>query len=328
MIWQISKSVTHLLIIVLLGTFGYHFIEGWSLFESLYMTIISLTTVGYGEIHSLSNTGKIFTMILIITGISNFAIVIRNLSLQVLKPLFGNSYREKKMEKMLQNMQDHFIICGFGRIGRDVCLNLINSDIKIVIIDNDPEKSPNEYNIPIIHGDASSEEVLTKAGIGKAKGLVSTVDSDAGNVFITLTARELNPSLFIIARYEIESTKGKLKRAGADHVINPYQIGSDKISQIIIKPTISKILDFAHQKGHFELSIEELEISGNHPLIGQKIRDCGIRDQFNVIIIAVEKTNGEIVTNPGPNYQFKKYDRVVLIANQNEVFGLFQYYQK
>lgn len=328
MIWQISKSVTHLLVIVLLGTFGYHFIEGWTLFESLYMTIISLTTVGYGEIHTLSSGGKIFTMILIITGISNFAIVIRNLSLQVLKPLFGNTYREKKMEKTLKNIKDHFIICGFGRIGRDVCENLINSDIKIVIIDSDLERSPLEHKIPVIHGDASSEEVLIKAGIARAKGLVSTVNTDAGNVFITLTARELNPGLFIIARYEIESTKGKLKRAGADHVINPYQIGSDKISQIIIKPTISKILDFAHQKGHFELSIEELEIKDNHPLIGQKIRDCGIRDRFNVIIIAVEKTNGEIVTNPGPNYELEKYDRMVLIANQNEVFALFQYYQK
>jgi len=328
MLWQISKSVSHLLIIVLLGTLGYHMIEGWSLFESLYMTIISLTTVGYGEIHSLSTGGKIFTMILIITGISNFAIVIRNLSLQVLKPLFGNTYREKKMEKTLQNMKDHFIICGFGRIGKDVCENLINNDIKIVVIDNDIDKTPSEYNIPVVHGDASSEDILIKAGIRTARGLVSTVNTDAGNVFITLTARELNPDFFIIARYEFESTKRKLKHAGADHVINPYQIGSEKISQIIIKPTISKILDVAHQKGHFELSIEELEIKEHNPLIGQKIRDCGIRDRFNVIIIAVEKTNGEIVTNPGPNYEFKKYDRVVLIANQNEVFALFQFYQK
>ena len=198
MLWQISKSVRHLLIIVLMGTFGYHLIEGWSLFESLYMTIISLTTVGYGEIHSLSNGGKIFTMILIITGISNFAIVIRNLSLQVLKPLFGNTYREKKMEKTLQNMKDHFIICGFGRIGQDVCENLINNDIKIVVIDNDTNKAPSEYNIPVVHGDASSEDILIKAGIRTAQGLVSTVNTDAGNVFITLTARELNPDFFII----------------------------------------------------------------------------------------------------------------------------------
>lgn len=327
MIWQIVKSVAHLLIIVFIGTFGYTIIEDWSIFDALYMTIISLTTVGYGEIHTLSNTGKIFTMILIITGISNFAIVIRNLSLQLLKPIIGHAFREKKMEKKLRNMEGHYIICGFGRIGRDVCENLINTDNEIVIIDNDTERAPNDYNVPVVHGDASHEDVLIKAGIKTAKGLVSTVDSDAGNVFITLTARELNPDLFIISRFEIETTKSKLKRAGADYVINPYQIGSDKISQIIIKPTISKILDIAQQKGHFELSIEELEIKDKNPLIGEKIRDCGIRDNFNVIIIAVEKTNGEIVTNPGPNYQFQKYDRVVMIANQNELFSLFQHYR-
>ncbi len=328
MLWKLTKTISPLIFIVLIGTLGYNLIEGWTLFDSLYMTIISLTTVGYSETHTLSPPGKVFTMILILSGIGNVAIVVRNLSLELIKPFFGKAIKEKKMEKKLQNIRDHYIICGFGRIGEDVTNNLLEAGKELVVIDTRFAEEATSLKILTVAGDATHEEVLLKAGIKNAKGLVSTVNSDAGNVFITLTARELNPDLFIIARYELESTQTKLMRAGADHFINPYQIGSAKISQIIIKPTISKILDVAHKKGDFELAIEELDVVEHSALIGLSIRECMIRDRFNVIIIAVEKANGEIISNPGPNYTFQKYDRVVMIANQNELFSLFQHYQK
>ena len=328
MIWQLSKTILPLFVIVFAGTVGYAVIEGWSLFDSLYMTIISLTTVGYGETHELSQSGKLFTMVLILSGIGNVAIVIRNFSLELISPFFSSTIKEKKMEKKLQAMTDHYIICGLGRIGREVRDNLIKVGKEIVVVDSRPSDAMSFGDIPFVLGDAAQEEILIKAGIKKAKGLVSIVNSDAGNVFITLSARELNPDLFIIARFESESTKRKLKHAGADHTINPYHIGGEKISQIIIKPTISKILDVAYQKGDFQLSIEELDIDEENPLIGTTVRECMIRDQFNVIIIAVEKANGEVITNPGPNYCFRKEDRVVLIANQVEMLALFRHYGK
>ena len=327
MIGQITKTILPLFAIIFIGIVGYTTIEGWNFFDSLYMTIISLTTVGYGETHALSQPGKIFTMILILTGIGNVAMVIRALSLELVKPFLGTAIKEKKMEKKLQTISGHYIVCGMGRIGQEVCDNLIKVGKDVVIVDMRPSEISSACEVPVVVGDATQEDILLKARIETARGLVSTVNSDAGNVFITLSARELNPNLFIIARFETESTKRKLKHAGADHTINPYHIGGEKISQIIIKPTISKILDVAYQKGDFKLGIEELDIDRGSSLIGKSIRECTIRDQFNVIIIAVEKANGEIITNPEPNYHFKVRDRVVMIANQSELRTVFQHYR-
>ncbi len=318
------------MLIVFFGVVGYHAIEGWNLFDSLYMTIISLTTVGFNETHPMSTGGKTFTMLLIITGVGSFAYIIRSISLQFLQPFFGTAIRIRKMEQMLKKMKDHYIICGYGRIGRDVTHNLISQGIPIVVVDrsSSEELEDRDSKLLVVYGDASHEDVLIKAGIKSAKGLVSAVTSEAENVFITMTARDLNPGLFIISRFEENATKKKLLRAGANKVVNPYQIGSEKISHIILKPTISKILDFAHQRGQFALNIDELEIRNDNPLVGQTVRQCRIRDDHNIIIIAIEKSDGKIITNPGPNYTFEMDDRVVMIANVPELNSLFDKYQK
>jgi len=318
-----------LLLIFFVGIGGYHFIEGWSLFDSLYMTVISLTTVGFRETHPMTQAGKSFTMLLIITGVGSFAYIVRNFSLQFLQPFFGSAIKERKMEQMLKNIKDHYIICGFGRIGRDVSNILASEGIPIVVIDKESneELEINASNLLVVYGDASHEDVLIKAGIESAKGLVSAVKLEAENVFITMTARDLNPGLFIISRFEEIATKKKLLRAGANKVVNPYQIGSEKITHIILKPTISKILDFAHQRGQFALNIDELEVKNNNPLVGQTVRQCKIRDEHNIIIIAIEKSDGQIISNPGPDYMFEVNDRVVMIANVTEINTLFKKYQ-
>jgi voltage-gated potassium channel len=318
-----------LLLIILAGTLGYCLIEGWTPFDALYMTVISLTTVGYGETHPLSIPGKIFTMFLILSGIGSVAYIIGNISMQYIHPFFDFVMKEKKMENILNKMKDHFIICGFGRIGRDVTLNLVKSGVSVVVVDRQPiiKTELEKHQVPVVVGDASHEEVLINAGIERAKGLVSAVNSEAENVFITMTARELKPSLFIISRFEEQATQKKLIRAGANKVINPYQIGSDKITHIILKPTISKILDFAQQRGQFELNIEELELGAFSPLIGKTIRNCGIREKHNIIIIAIESAGGSIITNPGPDYTFQDNDRLVLIANSTELQSIFRSYQ-
>jgi len=329
MLFQLIKSVFPLFVIIFFGIIGFHFIENWSFFDSLYMTVISLTTVGFGETHPLSFYGKIFTMVLLLTGVGSIALVARNLSLQFFQPFFGTVLKEKIMEKKLSKMQDHYIVCGHGRIGRDVCKNLAESQKKVVVVD----KNISDFiligniQIPVVQGDASREGILRKAGIEKAAGLIAAVTSEAENVFITMTARDLNPDLFIISRFEENATQSKLLRAGANKVVNPYHIGSQKISHIILKPTISKILDFAYEKGQFQLDINELELKDGNKLIGDSIKKCKIRDDHNIIIIAIEKSDGIIITNPGPNYIFEVSDRIVMIANDQEIKSLFKKYK-
>ncbi len=328
MLLSLLKTALPLAVIIFIGTIGYCLIEGWAPVDALYMTVISLTTVGYSETHPLSTTGKFFTMMLILSGIGSVAYIVGNISMQYVHPFFDFVMKEKKMEKILNSIKDHYIICGYGRIGRDVCYNLKKAGEPVVVIDKQvTDRSEFEkHNIPLVSGDASHEETLYKAAIERAKGLVSAVTSEAENVFITMTARDIKPNLFIISRFEEPATQKKLIRAGADKVINPYQIGSDKISQIILKPTISKILDFAQKRGQFELNIDELALADTSPLIGKTLRNCGIREKHNIIIIAIEKTDGEIITNPGPDYMLKENDRLVMIANSSELKSVFQTY--
>lgn len=322
--YQFFRTLSPVVFILATGVIGYSLIEGWSVLDALYMTVITLTTVGFAEVHTLSDGGKIFTMVLIVIGIGNVALVVSKLSGTYLNPLFSSVLNEKKMKKRLRELKDHYIICGMGRIGTDVTRSLHDSGISLVVVDAKPlnENIKLPENIPVIIGDASNDEILIRAGIENARGLVASVKSEAENLFITLTARELRSDLYIISRFEEDATKKKLLRAGANQVINPYQIGSQKISQIILKPTITKILDFAQGRGEFNLSIDELDLQSRNSLIGKTLTQCKIKEEHNIIIIAIESANGEIVTNPGPNHIFKEHDRIVMIANQSELRGI------
>ena len=302
--FKLGKNLLPLFFIIFLGSVGYHMIEHWTWFDSLYMTVITLTTIGYQETHTLSVDGKIFTILLIFLGLGNFAYVI-------------------------SKMKDHYIVCGLGRIGRDVIIDLLEGGKEVVMVDiHRPDLGEAFKNIPFIVGDASHDETLKHAGIDRAKGLVSSVQSEAENVFITLTAREIKPDLLIVSRFEEDSTQKKLMRAGASKTVNPYSIGSKKISQIILKPTISKILDLTHGEEGLNLSFEEIDLWPSHPLVGKSIRDSAIRDNFNVIIVAVERADGRIQSNPGANYVFAEKDQLVMIAEKDEMDKLQLQYAK
>ncbi|MCP4296336.1 MAG: potassium channel protein [Proteobacteria bacterium] len=328
MIFRMLVLISPLFGVMLVGTLGYSLIEGWNWFDSLYMTVISLTTVGYGETHPLSTEGKVFTVLLILTGIGNVAYVIQRLSLEFFHPFFEGIIKERKMDQYFKKISNHYIICGFGRIGMDVCLSLVKSGTSVVVIDRLPpvKEGLTDIKIPYLMGDASHDEILLKAGIKRAQGLVASVKSEAENVFITLSARELNSDLFIISRFEDETTKTKLLSAGADRVINPYQIGGQKISQIILKPTINKILDKVSKVGKFKLDFEEMELFEGNTLIGKTLHQWGIKNKYNVIIIAIEKKDGQIVTNPKINYLFELGDIIVMMANESEFVEILKEY--
>jgi len=221
-------------------------------------------------------------------------------------------------------MNNHYIICGFGRIGKIICRELKANHIPMVVIDSAPgvEPAAEHQEILIIHGDATSEDVLLEAGIERARGLVSVVRSDSDNVFITMSARGLNPNLFILSRAEEEHSEKKLMRAGANRVVMPYHIGGQKMAHAIVKPAVSDFLEFTVHNRKIGLEMGEVVVSGRSPLNGVKLADSGIRQQMDVIIIAVQKKDGEMKFNPSSQTQIEAGDTLIALGESEDISRL------
>ena len=307
--------------VITIGTVGYSLIEGWGILDSAYMTIITLATVGYGEIHPLSDLGRIFTLALILIGVGGFSLLVSYISQNVFSTFFYTTFQLKTMEKRIRKIKDHYIICGYGRIGKTVSNSLKTGNIPHVIISKQAFEMLEDYDndVPYIQGDASHDEVLLRAGLLVARGLISVVHTEADNVFITLSARELNPKLYIISRFEEEATQAKLIRAGANRMINPYQIGSERISSMILQPTVSRILEQATRKGEFDLKIEEYQMTAKSELVGKTLKNSNIRNDFNVLVIAIDHGLAKTTFNPGPDYCIMASDRLVVMGNRKDM---------
>jgi voltage-gated potassium channel len=304
-----------LVVIVLLGSLGYVWLEGWSFFDSLYMTVITLTTVGYGDFHPTTPASRLYTMALILIGVGFMLYVITSLARVVVEGEIREVLGRRKLLKQIKKLRDHYIICGFGRIGEIIARQLKERGIPLVIVENNPDLIPSleESGYYYILGDASKEEVLLEAGIERAKGLVAVVSSDANNVFITLTARSLNPNLFIVARGAEPGSQQKLLRAGADRVESPYELGGRKMAQTILRPNVTTFIDLA-MKEEVDLSMEEVMVAPTSPLVGLALRDSGIRQKLNIIVVAIKRASGEMLFNPSPGTQIFAGDTLIALG--------------
>jgi len=302
-------------VIVLLGSLGYVWLEGWSFFDSLYMTVITLTTVGYGDFHPTTPASRLYTMALILIGVGFMLYVITSLARVVVEGEIREVLGRRKLLKQIKKLRDHYIICGFGRIGEIIARQLKERGIPLVIVENNPDLIPSleESGYYYILGDASKEEVLLEAGIERAKGLVAVVSSDANNVFITLTARSLNPNLFIVARGAEPGSQQKLLRAGADRVESPYELGGRKMAQTILRPNVTTFIDLA-MKEEVDLSMEEVMVAPTSPLVGLALRDSGIRQKLNIIVVAIKRASGEMLFNPSPGTQIFAGDTLIALG--------------
>jgi voltage-gated potassium channel len=291
-------SALLIVFIIAFGTLGYMAIEGWSFLDSLYMTIVTLTTVGYREVHDLSSNGKVFTIVLIIGGVG---IIFYALSAGARVALEGELQEvlgRQRLEKKIRELKDHYIICGYGRMGRIVCSELKEKGISFVVIEKNPEVLNEKEDILVFEGDATRDETLKKVSIEKAKGLVAVLPTDAENLFVVLSARELNPNLFIVARTDEESTGEKILRAGADRVISPYYIGALKIAHTILRPAVMDFIEFATKSGNIELQMEEVKVHEGSRLVGLTLDECGIGRDLNIIVVAIKKLTGRMEFNP------------------------------
>jgi voltage-gated potassium channel len=297
---KLLPPIIILLVIVSIGIFGYSIIENWALLDSVYMVIITLFTVGFQEVQPLSSEGKIFTIFLILTGVGASIYVASQIIEIIVEGQILGIRRRKKMENTIRNLKDHFIICGFGRVGHQVGKEFAAANIKYVVIDNDPEnaKKYEEENIHYIIGDATSDDKLHEAGITTAKGLVACSDSDVANVYVTLSARSLNKDLHIVSRSSKADTERKLKIAGANRVISPYFISGKRMAHCATKPVASDFLDMVSHGDNMQFTLQEIPLGDSSSFIGKTLLDSGIKKHSAITILAIRDKQGEFNLQP------------------------------
>lgn len=310
--------------ILCFGTAGYMAIEKWNLLDALYMTVITITTVGFGEVHQVSRAGRIFTIVLIFVGIGIVAYILGLVARTMVVFQMTRILGRRKLGLKKKSMKDHYIICGYGRIGKTICQELISSKIPLLVvdIDNGTKSQLEDSGIPYILDDATNEEILMEARIDRAKGLVSVVSSDADNLFITMTARGLNPDLFIITRTDEEKNQKKLLRAGANRVFLPYVIGGQRMAHTIAKPAVTSFLELTVHDKDIELKMEELVVRDGSRLAGVNLLESGIRQELNIIIIAIRKSDGNMIFNPSSQTRMEKGDTLIALGHKHDLEAL------
>ncbi|HZV04334.1 MAG TPA: potassium channel protein [Gemmataceae bacterium] len=299
------------------GTAGYYILEKeYSLFDAFYMTVITLTTVGYEEVHPLSPIGRIFTIVLLLVGVLTFFYTVTELVRVVISGEVQQLFGRRRMERSLAEMKNHMIICGYGRMGRHVCREFSQRGLPFVIIDRRGEllRDFDLANGIALEGDATSDEILKKAGVARARALVTVAASDADNLFITLSARLLNDKLFIVARAEGELAEEKLRRAGASRVVTPYAIGGAKVAMAVLRPAVVDFIELATGTEHLDLQIEETLIQPGSKLAGVTLLASGLRQDLGVIVVAIKKANGHLVSNPPGDAVMEAGDTLIALG--------------
>ncbi|UCF94630.1 MAG: potassium channel protein [Desulfobacterales bacterium] len=318
---NLRHSVLMLVGILALGTCGYYLFERMSFFEALYMTIITVSTVGFSEIKPLTPVGRALTIVIIVLGISVGAYTIGMLVRMLIEGEFRKIFGRKKMERQIVDLRNHYIVCGFGRIGHIICDELHADNIDFVVIEQDlaalEQIEAKKYLS--LGMDATSEEALIKAGIMKARGLVTAVRSDANNLFITLTAKSLRPDIFVLSRASEEKNESKLLKAGATRVVSPYLIGGRRMAQVLKRPTVVDFIDIATIDSHLGLIMEEARVGANSGLIGKNLIDSNLRKDYGVIIVAIKKTSGDMIFNPIPSERLETGDVIVVIGKKDDM---------
>jgi voltage-gated potassium channel len=305
-----------LLALTAIGVLGYVVIVGMSFMDALYMTVITLSTVGYREVQPLGTAGEVFTIGLIFGG---FGIVLYSAGLiarEIIEGEFQRTFGRRKVQRQIEQVSDHFIVCGFGRMGRIVCKELMAKPVPFVVVERhaDALRDVEAEQFLLVAGDATEDHVLLQAGITRARGLVSALSTDSDNVYVALTARELNPNLLIVARAEDDRSERRLLHAGATRVVSPYVIGGHRMAHALLRPAVLDVIDLATHYRSIELQIEEVQIPKGGVGTGTTLQDSGIRETLGIIVIAIKKPNGEMLFNPGSDARIVEGDRLVVIG--------------
>ena len=306
-----------ILLLLIIGTLGFHFIEGWPLFDGLYMTLTTLTTIGYQEVHPLSHAGRVFNTFMIVVGVGLVFLLIGSLTQALIEFEFEETFGRRKMEREIGRLSDHYIICGAGRVGRSVAHEFMRKPATFVIIEGNDAKAERyraEFPLMLV-GDASQEMVLRQARIEHARGLIAATTTDASNTYIVLTARSLNPKLKIIARASEEDAEKHLRTAGADVVVSPYTFAGHRIAHSFLRPNVVDFIDVAMvQQEKLGLEIEEIMIEPSSALAGQTVSGSKIRQDLGIIVLAIKRPGAPMHYNPASQDKIEAGDFLIVMG--------------
>lgn len=302
------------LMLIGFGTTGYVLIEDWDWFDGLYMTVITLTTVGFLEVHDMSKAGRVFTMVLALGG----AVAVASAATVVLRAVVSGEINRllgtKRMQRMLASMKDHVIVCGYGRVGRRIVQELRDANVPHVVVDRDPARLT---ECPLwVSGDVNSDDILRRAGIDRARALVTVVPSDADNLFVTMSAHLLNEKLVIVARAESEDAEKKLIRAGATRVVCPTVIGGQRVVQAVLRPAVLDFIDLATRNQHLELQMEQMVVAASSSLAGLALGEAQLNKRANVLVVAIQGTDGRMRFNPAAEDRIAAGDKLVCLGSR------------
>jgi voltage-gated potassium channel len=287
------------------------------------MTVITLATVGYGEVHEISSEGRLFTVVLIFLGVGFFLYVVGNVIQFLVEGRIRHVLGRRILDKQIRKLNNHFIICGYGRMGRALCGFLVQKYLDVVVIEQNLDRAPvmDKDGILYIMGGATDEAVLMKAGIKQARGIISVMGSDADNVFLVLIAKRLNPKIFLVARANQNETEETLYTAGADKVVSPYALGARRMAHAILRPSVIHFLELAFADDSTDINVEEIPVSASSELVSVSLQESGLRQNFDLIILSIKKSDGTMCFNPKASNQLEAGDTVIAVGSRR---GLVQ----
>ncbi|HVN17338.1 MAG TPA: potassium channel protein [Dongiaceae bacterium] len=317
---HLQKIGIALLLVILIGTSGYHYIEGWTWFDGFYMVVTTLTTIGYQEVHPLSHAGRVFNVFVILCGVSLLLLAVGLLTQALLEFELQSFSGRRRMEREIGRLDGHYIICGMGRVGRSVARELARKPVPFVIIENAEIKRQRfaHENWPVISGDATLEDTLRHARIERARGLIAATTTDATNLYIVLTARGLNPHLKIIARASEDAAEKHLRTAGADSVVSPYSFAGQRIAQSLLRPHVVSFLDTATTHLGMDLEIGEIHITTGSKFAGKTLESSRIRQERGVIVLAIKRRDA-MRFNPAPDERIEPDDCLIAMGEPGQL---------
>lgn len=321
---RVVLLATAILATLTIGTLGFILIAGYPPFDAFYMTLTTMTTVGYMEVHPLNEAGRIFNSFLIVFGVSTMFIAIGAMTQTIIELQFGDAIGRRRNKRMIDKLRDHYIVCGYGRVGRGAAAELQHAGAPFVVVDINPERAERAIaaGMLAVAADSTHDETLSQVGIQRARGLVAALSSDADNLYVLLSAKGLNPRIYAAARAAEESAEAKMRRAGADAVFAPYSITGHRLAQSMLRPHVLQFLDFTTKDIGMDVSIEQVRVSESSEVVTKTLKDMQLSRELGVIVMAIRKSDGRMLFNPAADTAVQGGDYLIVMGQMHNLRAL------